>query len=160
MKKLAVLFFCCFFLISGRILLSIGFDVVMKSGADTDFAIPFDPALLFVQQEQPAEETSGGLDEEDGWEMSPFRHTAVREEPDKEPENAEEVEVTEPAETASLDLEAISFGGGKVLAVINGRVLSVDEEIDGYRIMTIKRTEVELIKNGEKTLLKLWDEDK
>lgn len=151
MKKLAVLFFCCFFLISGRILLSIGLDVVTKRVDPADL-MSIAPSLLQVEKTQSDEETKGDRAESDGWEKSPFRHLTASGGAGNDRSDDMESETAQP-----LNLIAISFGGGRVFAVINGRVLSVGEQIDGYTIMIIKRTEVELVKEGQTTKLILWD---
>jgi len=152
MKKLAVIFFCCFFLISGRILLSIGMDVVSKRVDTDNLMSSIDASILIAQQTETSEETTDDPHESDGWEKNPFRHLTAGAHAESDPEDGADSQTAEP-----LNLMAISFGGGRVFAVINGRVLSVGESIDGYMIKAIRWTEVDLIKEGEMTKLILWE---
>jgi len=152
MKKLAVIFFCCFFLISGRILLSIGMDVVSKRVDTDDLMSSIDASILFAQQTKPNEETTENPLKSDGWKKNPFRRLTTGGGTESASENGAESQTAQP-----LDLKAISFGGGRAFAVINGRVLTVGERIDGYRIEAIRWTEIELIKDGQTTKLILWD---
>lgn len=54
-----------------------------------------------------------------------------------------------------LTLSAISFGGGKPVAMINNEILGVGEQIEGYRIKSIEQTRVTLVKGTEQRVLTL-----
>lgn len=154
MKKLAVMLFCFFFLISGRILLSIGIDVFTEQVDYQEYACAIDPALFAGTQTEPDEQTSDDPAENDGWDASPFRHLSTIRTGSSGSENVD------PDKAGPLNLDAISFGGGLVFAVISGRVLSVGETIGDYTITSISYKEVELLKDGKISRLKLWEEER
>lgn len=54
-----------------------------------------------------------------------------------------------------LKLEGILWSEDKPLAVINGEVYGLDEEVEGFKVKRIEKAEVEFIKDGSSYILTL-----
>jgi len=63
--------------------------------------------------------------------------------------------IVKKAPRVSLTLKAISYAGQASMAMINDQVLSVGDEIAGYRIVKIEQSRVLLSKGDENLTLKL-----
>jgi hypothetical protein len=62
--------------------------------------------------------------------------------------------ITAPA-TPELHLDGIVASATNPVAVVNGRLLGLGETIEGYKVIRIENNEVELEKDGAKTVLRL-----
>jgi len=152
MKKLSVFLFCCFFLISGRILYSIGTDSILRGGAFTDIEAPTPPAPVEKKKEAAAPDPASPP-ENDGWGRNPFRSLEC-DNSGTAPVKAAKKEVKD----VPLKLEGISLGAGKTLAVINGSVFAPGDIVEGYRVQKITLDGVILEKDGTLSELKFKEE--
>lgn len=153
---MTIILFCCFFLISGRIVYSIGTDFLMNRGQPHDSEIPIDPALLQAAAEQkPGEESDSDPERDRGWGENPFRCL------EQLAENTDSIaEEGAPAGGGGLELQGVSFGGGGPFAVINDEPLATGETIKGYEIVEIVMDRVVLKKGDETVVLELGDPEK
>lgn len=64
---------------------------------------------------------------------------------------------TSAASVGGLTLQSILLEGRRSVVVINGQMLRLGDEIDGYRVARIDYARVVLERNGQKQILELGD---
>ena len=80
-------------------------------------------------------------------------HPTVQPEPEPEPEK--EVPAAKPAVNwPELTYSGAAAGGSHVLAIINGRMLSIGDSIQGVTVLKIGKTDVMVEYQGEKRILR------
>jgi hypothetical protein len=73
--------------------------------------------------------------------------------PFDQPAPVEKVPVETPAAVNVLELRGIMIAGSRSQANIGGVIISIGEEIDGYKLLSVKPQHVVLVKNGVQKIL-------
>ncbi len=151
MKKIVLILFGCFFLISGKIVYSIGTDYFRGGQYDSDEGLAIDLSIFDAAEEADPEDDPEQATER-GWGENPFRCL----EPVSGDPATEQAEAGQ-AGAEGFKLQAVSFGGGRAFAVINGEPLAPGEMISGFEVREITMERVVLCKGEETIVLKLMD---
>jgi len=141
-----------------RILLIVLIIVIM--GAAADFIINTDDYLRFygskketvrpesniVAKRDTVNQKGKKLSQYNLWDRDPFRDLSIK---------TERIYKVPQTEEVSLNLSAISIADGGSVAMINGNIVTVGDDIEGYIVKKIEPKQVFLEKNGQTKIVQL-----
>lgn len=155
-KNAVIVLLCFFFLLSGKILFSIGTNSLIRGEYNGGPELPLDSVLSLRNPEKKNGEQAFPSPPAN-WGKDPFRNLKFLQEDSRQ---EREGSASEGEKVLSLKVEGISLGAGKAFAVINGKPLAPGEGIQGYIVKKIRLDEVVLEKEGREIVLKLWDRER
>jgi|GEM_PF-1953642 len=152
-KTLSIVLLSVFFLIAGRISLSLAANTLFHDSARSTTIIQ-EPITPLPEQPKETEEEPRDDAERKDWGDNPFRNLEI----DIEEPSATEIAQTD-STTQEIDLHLVCISSGRngSFAVINDRILALGEEIEGFVLKRIEKNFVVLEREGQASILKIWE---
>jgi hypothetical protein len=153
MKKLTIAIFCCFFLVSGGILCSIGVESIFGGSEISEAMFEGDESGAFAEKSREGVEPSPEP-ESNAWSVNPFRNLGLGGEGVPVEGGGEDEDESE-MQAGPLSLVCVSIGADQSYAVINGGFYVPGGKVDGFSVRKIAVDGVILEKDGILSKLKL-----